>query len=382
MSMAHGPAEIEATLDGGPTGIRGMNDRFLRACRLEPVDATPVWFMRQAGRSFAAYRKLRERYGILELAKTPDLCAEVTLMPVRELGVDAAVLFADIMLPLEPMGVGLRIEPEVGPIIDRPIRSAADVAALRPFDPAEVSFTLDAIRLVRRELDGRAGVIGFSGAPFTLACYLIEGRPSRDFAIAKAFMYREPAAWHDLMERLSAMVVAYLRAQVEAGADVVQLFDSWVGGLGPADYADLRPAARPADLRRDRDRADDPFRDRDGGAARADGRRRRRRHRDRPPPVAGRRLATGGLRPRRPGQPRRGAAARRLGGDRGGGPKGARRRRRTSGPHLQPGPRRPARHRPGPAAPARRLRPRGDESEHGCPPRWRHERGTPGASCS
>jgi uroporphyrinogen decarboxylase len=214
-----------------------MNDRFLRACRREPVDATPVWFMRQAGRSFAAYRKLRERYGILELAKTPELCAEVTLMPVRELGVDAAVLFADIMLPLEPMGVDLRIEPEVGPIIDRPIRSAADVAALRLFDPVDVSFTLEAIRLVRRELDGKAGVIGFSGAPFTLACYLIEGRPSRDYAIAKAFMYREPAAWHDLMERLSAMVVAYLRAQVEAGAQVVQLFDSWVGGLGPADYA-------------------------------------------------------------------------------------------------------------------------------------------------
>jgi uroporphyrinogen decarboxylase len=201
------------------------------------VDSTPVWFMRQAGRSFAAYRSLRERYGILDLAKTPELCADVTLMPVRELGVDAAVLFADIMLPLEPMGVDLRIEPEVGPIIDRPIRSAADVAALLPFDPAEVSFTLDAIRLVRRELDGKAGVIGFSGAPFTLACYLIEGRPSRDYAIAKAFMYREPEAWHDLMERLSTMVVAYLRAQVDAGVQVVQLFDSWVGGLGPADYA-------------------------------------------------------------------------------------------------------------------------------------------------
>jgi uroporphyrinogen decarboxylase len=216
-----------------------MNDRFVRACRREPVDATPVWFMRQAGRSFAAYRTLRERHGILDLAKNPDLCAEVTLMPVRELGVDAAVLFADIMLPLEPIGVGLRIEPEVGPIIDQPIRSAADVAALTPFDPAEVSFTLDAIRLVRRELAGSAGVIGFSGAPFTLACYLIEGRPSRDFATAKAFMYREPAAWHDLMERLSAMVVAYLRAQVDAGADVIQLFDSWVGGLGPADYREF-----------------------------------------------------------------------------------------------------------------------------------------------
>lgn len=216
-----------------------MSDRFLRACRREPVDATPVWFMRQAGRSFAAYRALRERYGILELAKTPELCAEVTLMPVRELGVDAAVLFADIMLPLEPMGVGLRIEPEVGPIIDRPIRSASDVDALAEFDPGGVSFTLEAIRIVRRELDGRAGVIGFSGAPFTLACYLIEGRPSRDYAQAKAFMYRQPQAWHRLMDRLSAMVSAYLRAQIDAGAEVVQLFDSWVGGLGPADYVDF-----------------------------------------------------------------------------------------------------------------------------------------------
>jgi uroporphyrinogen decarboxylase len=222
-----------------------MNDRLLRACRHELVDATPVWFMRQAGRSFAGYRKLRERHGILELAKTPELCAQVTLMPVRELGVDGAVLFADIMLPLEPMGVGLRIEPEVGPIIDRPIRSADDVAALRSFDPAEVSFTLDAIRLVKAELAGAAGVIGFSGAPFTLACYLIEGRPSRDFATAKAFMYREPEAWHGLMDRLSSMVVTYLRAQVDAGADIVQLFDSWVGGLGPADYRDyVQPHVR------------------------------------------------------------------------------------------------------------------------------------------
>jgi uroporphyrinogen decarboxylase len=222
-----------------------MNDRFLRACRLEPVDATPVWFMRQAGRSFAAYRSLRERYGILELAKTPELCAEVTLMPVRELDVDAAVIFADIMLPLEPMGVGLEIQPDVGPIIDRPIRSAADVDALREFDPAGVSFTLDAIRMVRSELGGKAGVIGFAGAPFTLACYLIEGRPSRDYAKAKAFMYREGAAWHRLMDRLSRMVRDYLRAQVEAGADVVQLFDSWVGGLGPADYAEyVQPHVR------------------------------------------------------------------------------------------------------------------------------------------
>jgi uroporphyrinogen decarboxylase len=213
-----------------------MNDRLVRACRREPVDATPVWFMRQAGRSFAAYRKLRERHGILELAKDPALCAEITLMPVNELGVDGAVLFADIMLPLEPMGVEVDIEPEIGPIIPRPIRSGADVDALRPFEPAGVWFTLDAIRLVRAEVAGRAGVIGFSGAPFTLACYLIEGRPSRDFPTAKAFMFAQPDAWHRLMDRLATMVIDYLRAQVEAGADVVQLFDSWVGGLGPSDY--------------------------------------------------------------------------------------------------------------------------------------------------
>jgi uroporphyrinogen decarboxylase len=213
-----------------------MSDRLVRACRLEEVDATPVWFMRQAGRAFEGYRRLRERHGILELAKNPELCTEVTLMPVRELGVDGAVIFADIMLPLEPMGVGLRIEPSIGPIIDAPIRSAADVARLRPFEPNGVSFTLEAIRMIKQQLGETAGVIGFSGAPFTLACYLIEGRPSRDFATAKAFMYREPEAWHDLMGRLSDMVIAYLEAQVSAGVDVVQLFDSWVGGLGPADY--------------------------------------------------------------------------------------------------------------------------------------------------
>lgn len=214
-----------------------MSGRFLRACRRQPVDATPVWFMRQAGRCLADYRALRERYDILTLAKTPELCAQVTLMPIEALGVDAAVMFADIMLPLEPMGVRLEIEPEVGPIVHNPIRSRADVDRLRPFEPAEeVGFVMDAIRLVRSELGGRQAVIGFSGAPFTLACYLIEGRPSREYVIAKSFMYREPAAWHELMSRLTEVVVRYLRAQIEAGAQVVQLFDSWVGILGPADY--------------------------------------------------------------------------------------------------------------------------------------------------
>ncbi len=211
--------------------------RFRAALARQQPDRTPVWFMRQAGRCLADYRKLRETHPILTLAKTPELCAEVTVMPVTAFGVDAAVLFADIMLPLEPMGVSLEIQPDVGPIIHEPIRSRADVDRLRLIDPdAEVGFVMDAIRLVRRELDGRTAVIGFSGSPFTLACYLIEGRPSREYAIAKAFMYREPEAWHALMEKLATVVIAYLNAQIAAGVHVVQLFDSWVGGLSPADY--------------------------------------------------------------------------------------------------------------------------------------------------
>ncbi len=212
--------------------------RVLSALALRQPDRTPVWFMRQAGRCLADYRKLRETYPILTLAKTPELCAEVTVMPVDAFGVDAAVLFADIMLPLEPMGVSLEIQPEIGPIIHAPIRSRADVDRLRLIEPeSEVPFVMDAIRLVRRELGGRTAVIGFSGSPFTLACYLIEGRPSRDYPIAKAFMFGEPEAWHALMEKLSTVVVRYLNAQIDAGVHVVQLFDSWVGGLSPADYA-------------------------------------------------------------------------------------------------------------------------------------------------
>ena len=235
------PAPVAgSTPQPGAPGPMTGEERMLAAVRLQPVDATPVWFMRQAGRSLAAYRDLRTRHAILDLAKTPDLCAQVTLMPVDELGVDAAVLFADIMLPLEPMGVDLEIQPDLGPIIDNPIRSADDVARRRLVVPGEgVPVTRAAIRIVRRALAGRAAVIGFSGAPFTLACYLIEGRPSRDYAIAKSFMYAQSAAWHALMERLSEVIARYLRAQVDAGAQVLQLFDSWIGNLGPADYAEF-----------------------------------------------------------------------------------------------------------------------------------------------
>jgi uroporphyrinogen decarboxylase len=227
-------------IDSAPPKTRAWTgeSRFRAALAHDQPDRTPVWFMRQAGRCLADYRKLRETYPILTLAKTPELCAEVTVMPVAAFGVDAAVLFADIMLPLEPMGVSLEIQPEVGPIIHEPIRCRADVNRLRLIEPEnDVAFVMDAIRLVGRDLDGRTAVIGFSGSPFTLACYLIEGRPSRDYAIAKAFMYREPEAWHALMEKLATVVVRYLNAQIDAGVHVVQLFDSWVGGLSPVDYA-------------------------------------------------------------------------------------------------------------------------------------------------
>ncbi len=213
-------------------------ERMLAACRRQPVDATPVWFMRQAGRSLARYRTLRERYPILTLAKTPELCSQITLMPVEELGVDAAVLFADIMLPLEPMGVSLEIQPDLGPVIHTPIRDLAAVERLQPLEPDEgVPFVMQTIRGLRSELaDGRAAIIGFCGAPFTLACYLIEGRPSRDYAHAKSLMFREPAVWASLMDRLTDGMIAYLNAQVAAGADVIQVFDSWIGSLAPTDY--------------------------------------------------------------------------------------------------------------------------------------------------
>ena len=211
--------------------------RFLDACYRRPPDATPVWFMRQAGRSFAEYRELRKKYGILEIAKTPELSTQVTLMPVHTFGVDGAVLYADIMLPLEGMGVSLEIEPEVGPIIHNPIRTMKDVEALHVLDAQEtVPYVLETMRMVRRELAGKQAVIGFSGAPFTLACYMIEGRPSRNYELAKSLMYGQPGVWHALMDKLTAVVSNYLLAQLKAGADVVQVFDSWIGAVSPSVY--------------------------------------------------------------------------------------------------------------------------------------------------
>jgi len=212
-----------------------MNDRFLRACRREPVDRTPVWFMRQAGRAWPEYQALRERFGILELTRHADLCAEVTLQPVRRLGVDAAILFADIMLPLLGMGVELEIREGVGPVIAAPIRQEDEVDRLASFDPHEhTPALLEAIAMIRRE--SPVPLIGFAGAPFTLASYLVEGGPSRDFLHVKHLMHGNPQAWERLMNQLTDATIAYLTAQVVAGVDVVQLFDSWVGCLSPLDY--------------------------------------------------------------------------------------------------------------------------------------------------
>lgn len=209
--------------------------RFLRACQRQPVDCTPVWFMRQAGRYQPEYRKLRGRYSLLEICQLPELCAEVTLLPVRQLGVDAAIIFADIMLPLGPMGIKFQIQEGLGPVVETPIRRPQDVERLRPLEPEEdLPSVLEAIRLLREEL--QVPLIGFAGAPFTLASYLIEGGPSRNFLQTKAFMYREPALWGRLLERLTAAVAHFLKSQAQAGAQVLQVFDSWVGCLGPADY--------------------------------------------------------------------------------------------------------------------------------------------------
>jgi uroporphyrinogen decarboxylase len=220
------------------------DDRFLRACRREPVDRTPVWFMRQAGRYLPEYRQLRGTTDILEAVRHPDLAVEITLQPLRRFEADAAILFSDIMVPLEAVGVGVRIEPGRGPIVDGPVRTAADVRRIRPLEPeVDVAHVLEAVRLLRKEL--RVPLIGFAGAPFTLAAYLVEGGPSRTHDRTRAFMRSDPEAWADLMRRLADVTTSYLVAQIEAGAQAVQVFDSWVGSLSLEDYtASVRPAVR------------------------------------------------------------------------------------------------------------------------------------------
>ena len=218
-----------------------MSDPLLvRACRREPVERTPVWFMRQAGRSLPEYREIRRQYGLFEVCRRPELCAEVTLQPVRAHGVDAAVMFADIMLPVLGMGVDVELVENVGPVVAEPVRAAADVERLTVPEPEDsVPFILEAVRLVREALPPEQAVIGFAGGPFTVAGYLIEGKPSREFAAVKAMMYREPDTWHALMDKLANMFARYVAAKARAGADVIQVFDSWVGALSPSDYEEF-----------------------------------------------------------------------------------------------------------------------------------------------
>jgi uroporphyrinogen decarboxylase len=217
-----------------------VNDRFLRACRREPVDATPVWFMRQAGRYMAEYRALRQRYSLLEICRQPELAVAVTLQPVDAIDVDAAILFSDLLVPFTPMGLDFDFVKGEGPSVDHPIRQASDVDRLRTFEPREaLGYVVETIRLLRKELDGRVPLIGFGGAPFTLAAYAIEGGPSTSYQQTKTFMYSQPEAWHRLCGRFADMMADYLRAQVEAGAQALQLFDSWAGALGRNDYREF-----------------------------------------------------------------------------------------------------------------------------------------------
>jgi uroporphyrinogen decarboxylase len=210
---------------------------LLRACRLEKVERTPVWLMRQAGRYLPEYRAIREKVGFLELCKTPRLSAEVMIATVERLGVDAAIIFSDLLPLLEPMGLDLEFAHGEGPVIHNPVRAAEDVGRVRELDDVDrVGFVMDTVRATRAGLDASIPVIGFAGAPFTLAGYCIEGGTSKAWLLTKSFMYRHESAWHDLMARLARAVSRYLVAQIDAGAQVVQLFDSWVGCLGPDDY--------------------------------------------------------------------------------------------------------------------------------------------------
>jgi uroporphyrinogen decarboxylase len=212
-----------------------MNTRFLDACRGLPVDRTPVWLMRQAGRYLPQYMKVREKCTFLELCKTPELAAEVTIQPIDILGVDAAILFSDILTPVEPMGLKLDFVP--GPVFENPVRSLADVAALRiPEMEEDVPYVLETIRILRRELAGRVPLIGFGGAPFTLACYMVEGKGSKDFATIKKMMYCAPEVYAALMDKITEMLIAYLKAQIAAGAQAIQVFDTWGGIPSPSDY--------------------------------------------------------------------------------------------------------------------------------------------------
>jgi uroporphyrinogen decarboxylase len=217
-----------------------VTDRFLRACRRQPVDVTPVWFMRQAGRYMPEYRALRERYSLLDICRRPELAVKVTLQPLDAIEVDAAILFSDLLLPFTPLGLEFDFLKGEGPAVANPVRTESDVDRLKRFEPREaLGHVLETIRLLRATLANRAPLIGFAGAPFTLAAYAIEGGPSTNYAKTKAFMYSSPRAWHRLCARFAEMAADFLKAQVEAGAQALQIFDSWAGTLSRGDYREL-----------------------------------------------------------------------------------------------------------------------------------------------
>jgi uroporphyrinogen decarboxylase len=210
---------------------------FLMACRREPTTYTPIWLMRQAGRYMKEYRALRKKYSFLEMCKIPEIAAQVTLQPIWKFKLDAAIIFSDILIPLEPMGVDFEFAKGEGPVFHHPVREMKDIEKLRVIEPEEeVSFLMKAIRVVRKELEGKIPLIGFSGAPFTLASYIIEGGHSRNYFLTKGMMYQNRPAWDALMNKISEVLIRYLNTQIRAGAQTVQLFDSWVGCLSPTDY--------------------------------------------------------------------------------------------------------------------------------------------------
>ena len=246
--------------------------RFIQACRAEPHDRVPVWFMRQAGRSLPEYRSARGPGSILDAIAQPELAAELTMQPVRRYGVDAAILFSDIVVPVAAIGFGVDIKPGIGPVVDEPFRSAGDLPRLRPLEPeVDTPHVLETVRILTKELE--VPLIGFAGAPFTIASYLIEGGPSRTYGHTKTMMRSDPALWTELMTAIADLSLASLRSQVEAGASAVQLFDSWAGALTPGRLRAFRPSLQPPRARRLRrpERASNSLRSRHGRAAHPDG---------------------------------------------------------------------------------------------------------------
>jgi uroporphyrinogen decarboxylase len=229
------PISTASAIENPPTS----GSRFVRACLRQTVDTTPIWFLRQAGRYMAEYQAVRKHHSLLEICRTPALAAEVTITAAEKLGVDAAIIFADLLLPFTPMGLDFEFVAGEGPVVHHPIRTAADVAALRTDRTADLGYVAEALKLVVKHFGQNLGIVGFCGAPFTLASYMIEGGSSRQFLQTRQFLYREPQAWHELMDKLVTVLTEFAAQQVEAGADVIQIFDSWVGSLGVSDYREF-----------------------------------------------------------------------------------------------------------------------------------------------